>query len=167
MLLINRGQLMRSKCRCVEPGWCELKQKRVVWGDIHGCQSNGPQRSSHDTQEKQPMSACQCTGPGWCPVYGREMGQEDWDICRGAVSWLKQRYVERWLTETAQERPNSGKCVYNAGPALDEFGIQRVRRGCGCGGRRANEPLITCLHASHQDPMPDDCESRCTHFKGV
>ncbi len=154
---------MRVKCQCVEPGWCELKKIRVRWAEIHCCQANGP----NDSREKQPMPACQCTQPGWCSVYSREMGQEDWDICRSAVPWLKQRHEEQWLREKAQQGPNTGKCIYNDGPALDEHGIQKVRRGCGCNGRRSNEPLITCLHPLHKDPMPDDCEPRCVHFKGV
>lgn len=110
---------------------------------------------------------CQCSGPGYCQVYNRMMSQVDYDICSGAVPWMKERYREQWLRESKAMEGTTTGCIYNMGPALDEHGIQRVRRGCGCGGRRKNEPLITCTHPLHTDPMPDDCESRCGHFKGV
>jgi hypothetical protein len=103
---------------------------------------------------------CECTGPGFCPVYQRDMTQEDWDVCRAGVDWLKARKIHEWSQQTGR----TGGCVYNAGPWLDEHGIQRVKRGCGCGGRRAIEPMLKCLHPLHSDPMPDDCETRCIHF---
>ena len=109
------------------------------------------------------MTHCECTGPGFCPRYNREMTQEDWDVCRAAVPWLKARYVEQWLKSQPAEL-RTGQCVYFAGPALDEHGFQKVKRGCGCGGRRAVEPQIQCLHPLHPDPMPDDCQTRCIHF---
>lgn len=113
------------------------------------------------------LKHCECNGPGHCPRYNREMTLEDWDICRGAVWWLKERKVTEWMSETRSSANGSTGCIFANGPALDEHGFQVVRRTCGCGGQRAVIPMINCLHPSHTDPMPDDCAMRCSHFKSV
>ena len=110
------------------------------------------------------LKHCVCSNPGYCDRYKREMSLEDWDVCRGGVFWLKERKVSEWLSGPSPNRPQ-GQCIFYNGPTLDEFGNQKIHRTCGCGGQRAVVPLINCLHPSHVDPMPDDCQSRCTHYK--
>lgn len=111
------------------------------------------------------MKHCECNDIGFCKRYNREMSLEDWDICRGAVWWVKERKITEWMSTPSPNRPQ-GQCIFYSGPALDEFGNQVVRRTCGCGGQRAIVPMVNCLHPSHDDPMPDDCQTRCTHYKG-
>ena len=108
---------------------------------------------------------CRCEGPGHCPVFDRNMDQAEFDICSGAVQWLRLRHVGEWLRPKMAE---SGRvCVFDGGAALDEHGIPIKRRGCGCNGQPPVIPMKKCVHPLHPDPMPEGCENRCTHIERV
>ena len=110
------------------------------------------------------MNGCQCDSAGHCKVFDRDMDQSDFDTCKSAVHFLRVESYLKWSKEKRLKLGPVAPCVYLDGPSIDEFGNQRVRKTCGCGGRRSTEPLVVCLHPSHADPMPDDCISRCTNF---
>lgn len=144
-------------CQCKAPGFCPLKGRMVRHADIQSCKGSFPVR-----KRTSDTLACQCAGPGDCPVFHRAMDQADYDVCSGAVQWLKAREMARWLQPSAAEAGRS--CVYDNGQAFDEHGLPLKRRTCGCNGQKPVILMKNCMHPSHQDPMPEGCESRCSHF---
>lgn len=107
---------------------------------------------------------CVCPGPGFCTKYARQMDQADWDICSGAVGWLKERHVARWVKETGPT------CAFDAGPLLDEHGIPRKKRTCGCGGLPPVIAFKDCTHPqmiAAKTPGEDACELRCAFFMAL
>lgn len=142
-------------CPMTSPGNCPACNRRVRYAEIQTCPYRG----------KPPMpTPCICPGPGYCTKYARQMLQDDWDICSGAVGWLKQRHVAQWVKSTGPS------CVFDGGPLLDEYGLPRKKRGCGCGGRPAVISLKNCTHPqmiTAKTPGEDGCESRCNFFMAI
>lgn len=90
------------------------------------------------------------------------MTQADWDICSGAVAWLRRRSVDQWIKDTGPA------CEFDAGPLMDAQGVPVKRRGCGCDGRPPVIALKDCTHpqmVASRTPGQEGCESRCVFFK--
>lgn len=107
------------------------------------------------------MIPCQCDGPGFCHVYKREMTQADWDICHGAVDWLKARFAQDWIKQAG------ATCAYDAGPLLDATGTPVVKRTCGCNGQPPVLALKNCTNPqmiASRTPGEDGCIYRCSYF---
>lgn len=142
-------------CPMKAPGDCPQCKRRVRWADIQSCPNRGNPSMS---------TPCICPGPGYCTKYARQMAQDDWDICSGAVGWLKERHVAQWVKSTGPS------CAYDGGPLLDEYGVPRKKRGCGCNGV---PPVIALKNCSHpqmiaaKTPGQDGCELRCAFFMAV
>jgi hypothetical protein len=64
-------------------------------------------------------------------------------------------------------RHDPGNDAFDGGPLLDEYGIQRKKRGCGCGGVPAIVGYKVCSHpqmVASKTPGEDACELRCAFF---
>lgn len=145
---------MADRCPVQAPGYCTACDRKVRWAEVQTC----PRRYEGGKRMSAP---CTCTGPGYCTRYAREMNQADWDICRGAVDWLKADHVKRWMKESG------ATCVYDAGPLLDEQGVPVKKRGCGCNGQPPVISLKACTNpqmVAARTPGQDGCEHRCAFF---
>jgi hypothetical protein len=141
------------KCPMKAPGECPACKRRVRWADLQSCPNRGNPAMS---------TPCICPGPGYCTKYARQMDQGDWDICSGAVGWLKDRHAVQWV------QSSGSSCAFDGGPLLDEYGIQRKKRGCGCGGVPAIVGYKVCSHpqmVASKTPGEDACELRCAFFQ--
>jgi len=151
------------RCQCQQPGHCPIRGIQVSPYDISVCVPYSPLPKE---VKKVPVS-CKCLSAGYCSVFDREMSESEWNACCRAIHSVKEDYYKSWCREKRTKSGTISGCVFSDGAALDEFGNQKTRRTCGCGGLRTIEPLITCLHPSHEDPMPDNCYERCNHFSPI
>jgi len=107
---------------------------------------------------------CVCTESGTCSFFKREMSDTDFDICRNCFNnQSRASIVSQWYKERGRKLGILNGCALKGDPVLNEFGNQKIRRTCGCGGQKAEIPLFECHH-----PQPrtaeEDCEKRCSDY---
>ena len=110
---------------------------------------------------------CVCVTPGQCDYFHREMSEADYSICGNCLNNPQRAaIVGSWYREKLKQEGATAGCAWKGLPILDEFGNQKFRKTCGCGGMKEKIALFVCHHPQPREAQ-EDCEKRCGDYLSI